>query len=84
MKIIKEIEKSRLSESNMNAINGGIQVGENCSENVIYRSCASLDGKNFEVTDCYNKLSCPASYFACSGPDSYRTCSTTTKFEERH
>lgn len=73
MKIINEIEKSRLNE-----ITGGVDVGENCSVTVPYRSCASLGGNSFEVTECLLKLSCPSNYHVCSGSDNYSSCTTPT------
>ena len=43
MKIIKEIEKSRLTEDGMQVITGGAtNPGDQCSEEVTYRSCGSI------------------------------------------
>lgn len=73
MKIINEIEKSRLNE-----ITGGVNVGENCSVNVTYRSCDSIGNIGFRVSECLTKLSCPSNYHVCSGSDNYTSCSTPT------
>jgi hypothetical protein len=73
MKIINEIEKSRLNE-----ITGGVDVGENCSVTVPYRSCASLGNNSFEVSECLLKLSCPSNYHVCTGTENYTSCSTPT------
>lgn len=73
MKIINEIEKSRLNE-----ITGGVDVGENCSVTVPYRSCASLGNLMYEVSECLLKLSCPSNYHVCSGSDNYSSCTTPT------
>ena len=63
MKIIKEIEKNRLTEENLNELKGG--VGENCSAEAIYKICDS--GYSFEP--CLMKLSCGSQYIYCTGPD---------------
>ena len=84
MKIIKEIEKSRLTEDGMNGIKGGISVGENCSADVLYRSCASSNGQLFQVSVCPMKLSCPSQYACCSGPKQYDSCNTTTMYVRKY
>lgn len=81
MKILKEIESSRLSNDNMHVVLGGLtNPGDQCSEEVTYRSCGTLGGNNFEVTSCLAKLSCPTAYFTCSGPEleQLNNCSTET------
>ena len=48
MKIIKEIEKSRLTEDGMKGIKGGAtNPGDQCSEEVTYRSCGSIGNIHF-------------------------------------
>ena len=84
MKIIKEIEKSRFSESDMNSIKGGAGVGENCSAEATYRACGSANGQIFEVTVCAMKLSCPSQYACCSGPKEYDSCNTTTMYVRKY
>ncbi len=65
MKIIEEIEKSRLTDENMAAIVGGVSIGENCSEKVKFTSCSS----RFEICECATKISCTVSYYySCTGP----------------
>ena len=50
MKIIKEIEKSRLTEDGMQVITGGAtNPGDQCSEEVTYRSCGSIGNIHFNV-----------------------------------
>ena len=50
MKIIKEIEKSRLTEDGMKGIKGGAtNPGDQCSEEVTYRSCGSIGNIHFNV-----------------------------------
>lgn len=50
MKIIKEIEKSRLTENGMKGIKGGAtNPGDQCSEEVTYRSCGSIGNIHFNV-----------------------------------
>ena len=78
MKIIDEIEKSRLSDNEMNAVTGGLAytltIAENCSETQKYSYCSM----KFEITECYTKLSCPSTYYwACTGPSvsQYQECS---------
>lgn len=63
MKIIKEIEKSRLTEESLNELKGG--VGENCSSEAIYEICDS----KYSFASCNMKLSCPSQYVHCTGPE---------------
>lgn len=63
MKIIKEIEKSRLTEDTLNELKGG--VGENCSPANVYESC----GANHSYVPCAMKLSCESLYYYCTGPE---------------
>ena len=79
MKIIKEIEKSRLTENGMQVITGGAtNPGDQCSEEVTYRSCGSIGNIHFNVVPCAVKLSCPTAYYTCSGPGSDQLLSCTT------
>ena len=76
MKIIEEIEKSRLNEKEMNAITGGLSVtiAEECSKKVPYSSCSS----RFKITECYAFVQCPDRYiYACTSPNTkdYHDCS---------
>lgn len=65
MKIIKEIEKSRLTEDGMYGIKGGVGNGENCSSEAIYEAC----GRKYSYAPCAMKLSCDSQYFYCTGPE---------------
>ena len=76
MKIIKEIEKSRLTENGMKGIKGG--VGENCSAEAIYEAC----GRNYSYVPCAMKLSCGSQYFYCTGPEASQKESCLTGFWE--
>ena len=77
MKIIDEIEKSRLSDNEMNAVTGGLSftltVCDGCSEKQKYNYCSS----RFEICECNTKISCPATYlYACTGtePSKWHSC----------
>ncbi|MBR0054524.1 MAG: hypothetical protein IJP65_04380 [Bacteroidales bacterium] len=72
MKIIKEIEKSRLTEDTLNELKGG--VGENCSSGSIYQAC----GSKYSYAPCAMKLSCGGQYYYCTGPQASQktTCPT--------
>lgn len=69
MKIIKEIEKSRLSKSSMGIIIGGESSvpGENCSQENVYLTCKN-EGIHKYFNECFNKFNCPSNYFNCTGP----------------
>ena len=78
MKIIKEIEKSRLTENGMKRIKGGVGNGENCSSEAIYEAC----GRNYSYVPCAMKLSCDSQYFYCTGPEASQKESCLTGFWE--
>lgn len=61
MKIIKEIEKSRLTEESLNELKGGI--GENCSAEAIFENC----GKKYSFSPCAMYLACGSQYYYCTG-----------------
>lgn len=63
MKIIKEIEKSRLTEESLNELKGG--VGENCSSEAIYNYC----GKKYSFDPCAMYLACGSQYYYCTGTE---------------
>lgn len=66
MKIIQEIEKSRLSEENMNELVGGLLTpGDMCSEKVKFSSCSM----KHEIVECFSKETCSFYYYDCTGPD---------------
>ena len=65
MKIIKEIEKSRLTEDGMNDIKGGVSVGQNCTAEIAYQTC----GAKFVVKPCAVNISCGSVYHFCTGPE---------------
>ena len=76
MKIIKEIEKSRLTENGMKGIKGG--VGENCSAGAVYESCRA----KYSYAPCAMKLSCESQYYFCTGPEASQKESCLTGFWE--
>ena len=76
MKIIEEIEKSRLTDENMAAITGGFSsdftvVGpEQCNENDKYNKC-----HEYEIRPCLKLLTCSSFFWNCTGKDDYSSCS---------
>ena len=77
MKIIKEIEKSRLTENGLKGIKGGAGNNPgNCTEELKYRTCASANDLTYEIRPCALKLTCPASYVVCGAGDDYFICSS--------
>ena len=74
MKIIKEIEKSRLTEDALNELKGG--VGENCSAEDIYEKC----GRKFSFASCAMYLACENAYFYCIGPEDSKKESCPTGY----
>lgn len=65
MKIIKEIEKNRLTDDSMNKIQGG----ENCTQQNAYTYCQPDTLHPFKITACMTKIDCPNVYTYCTGPD---------------
>lgn len=82
MKIIKEIEKSRLTEDGMYGIKGGTGNGENCTDELLHRTCGSVGQILYEANPCILKITCPSSYVVCgttsknSCSENYSLCST--------
>lgn len=75
MKIIKEIEKSRLTENGLKEIKGGAGNNPgNCTEELKYRTCGSANDLTYEIRPCALKLTCPASYVVCGAGDDYFIC----------
>lgn len=70
MKILNEIEKSRLSKNLMSIIIGGESPvpGENCSQENVYQTCLNVGIHNY-INECFTKFNCPSSYFYCTGPE---------------
>lgn len=59
MKIINEIEKSRLNEENMNLLKGG---DNSCGTH----SCEKVNNQTYKVTACATKIVCPKQYVYCA------------------
>lgn len=75
MKIIKEIEKNRLNEKDLNEINGGAGNNPgNCTDELKYRTCGSANDLLYEIGPCALKLTCPAQYVVCGVGDNYFIC----------
>lgn len=71
MKIIQEIEKSRMKE-----ITGGAGSTQSCTSSIPYLSCGSSNGKLYESGPCALKVSCPISYANCYDEVNYTACDT--------
>ena len=67
IKIIKEIEKNRLTDESLNKIQGG--VGENCSQQNAYVYCQSNPPRVYNIRECMTKIDCPNIYTYCTGPE---------------
>ena len=77
MKIIEEIEKSRLTDENMAAITGGVKGGPEDCVKVEYRSCDHV----YKTQECMiHRLDCD-SYMYC-GPDWYMNSPCTGCYGE--
>lgn len=75
MKIIKEIEKSRLTVNRMSRITGGTgNEPESCTDEILHRTCGSVGGILYEVIPCVAKVICPSSYLLC-GTSNKSSCS---------
>ena len=64
MKIIKEIEKNRLTDESLNKIQGG----ENCTQQA-YIVCTPDGIHTYDVTVCMTKIDCPNRYIYCTGSE---------------
>jgi hypothetical protein len=79
MKIINEIEKSRLNEENMHQINGG--DGEACNP---YVTCEPVNNQTYQVSTCVTKVVCPKDYLLCLSPGSSTKWSCSSGYWEPH
>ncbi len=74
MKIIKEIEKSRLNDEKSRSIVGG--AGNNpgeCTDEILHRTCGSVGEILYDISPCAVKITCPSAYLVCGSTEKF-TC----------
>lgn len=65
MKIIKEIEKNRLSDDSLKKVHGG----ENCTQQNAFSFCQGDPNHTFWIGECMTKIDCPNRYISCTGSE---------------